>query len=64
MNVQELISALEKAIDSQAAFSFDDEAIVYAYDADEEAYAPVTGFTYDRGSNFVTLMTDTDDEVS
>ena len=54
MNVQELISALEKAIDNKAY------ARVYAYDANEEAYAPVTGFTYDRGSNFVTLMTDHD----
>ena len=52
MTVRELITALEKAIDSQ------DEAIIYAYNADEKAYAPVTDFTYDRGSNFVTLMTD------
>ena len=52
MTVKELIDALKASIDNQ------DEAIVYAYDADEEAYAPVTGFTYDRGSNFVTLMTD------
>ena len=52
MSVQELIDALEKAIDNKAY------ARVYAYDADEKAYASVTGFTFDEGSQFVTLMTD------
>ena len=58
MTVQELIAALNESIKNQG------ETIVYAYDPNEEAYAPVTGFTYDRGSKFLTLMTDTDDEVS